>query len=55
MQTNRVLQNDVIDCRQEEQVLKYKDLDHSKTRALREVIQQRNHIFSLDQLNQMCE
>ena len=44
VQTNRVFQIPVIDCREEEeeQVLKYKDIDHARTRALREVVQERN-------------
>lgn len=42
VQTNRAFEIPVIDCRQDEQILKYKDVDHSRTRALREVVEQRN-------------
>ncbi len=37
----RVFQIPVIDCRKEQRVLDYKDVDHEKTKALREVTQQR--------------
>ncbi len=37
----RVFQIPVIDCRNEQRVLDYKDVDHEKTKALREVTQRR--------------
>ncbi len=37
----RVIEIPVIDCRKEQRVLDYKDVDHAKTNALREVTEQR--------------
>ena len=41
VQTNRVMDIPVIDCRQEQKVINYNDVDHSRTRALREVKEER--------------
>ncbi len=37
----RVFQIPVIDCRKEQRVMDYKDVDHQRTKALREVTEQR--------------
>ena len=37
----RVFEIPVIDCRNEQQIKNYKDVDHQRTKALREVTEQR--------------
>jgi len=37
----RIFQIPVIDCRKEQQIPNYKDVDHQRTKALREVTEQR--------------
>jgi len=56
----RVFQIPVIDCRKEQRVMDYKDVDHQRTKALREVTEQRTRqklflsIFILNNILFFC-
>lgn len=41
VQTNRVMEIPVIDCREGQNLRNYNDVDHSRTRALRELTEER--------------